>query len=75
MSGTEYLVAGSANIDKVFDVLHKEQEFDFITVSGWVMEMAGRIPVQGDCFLYENLEVTVMKMDEKRVEQVRVAVM
>lgn len=74
VSETEYLVAGSANIDKVFDVLHKEREFDFITVSGWVMEMAGRIPVQGDCFVYENLEVTVMEMDEKRVEQVRIAV-
>ena len=74
VSETEYLVAGSANIDKVFDVLQKEQEFDFITVSGWVMELAGRIPVQGDCFAYENLEVTVTEMDEKRVEQVRIAV-
>lgn len=74
ISETEYLVAGSANIDKVFDELHKKQEFDFVTVSGWVMEMAGRIPVQGDCYVYEDLEITVTEMDEKRVEQVRIAV-
>lgn len=74
ISESEYLVAGSANIDKLFDELHKEQEFAFVTVSGWVMELAGRIPVQGDCFTYENLEITVTEMDEKRVEQVRIAV-
>lgn len=74
VSGTEYLVAGSASIDKLFDELHKKQDYEFVTVSGWVMEMAGRIPVQGDCFTYENLEVTVTKMDEKRVEQVRIIV-
>lgn len=74
ISESEYLVAGSANIDKLFDELHKEQEFAFVTVSGWVMELAGRIPAQGDCFTYENLEITVTEMDEKRVEQVRIAV-
>lgn len=74
ISETEYLVEGSASIDKLFDKLHKKQEFEFVTVSGWVMELAGRIPVQGDCLSYENLDITVEQMDEKRVKQVRIMV-
>lgn len=74
ISETEYLVEGSASIDKLFDKLHKKQEFEFVTVSGWVMELAGRIPVQGDCLSYENLDIAVEQMDEKRVKQVRIMV-
>lgn len=72
ISETEYLVEGSASIDKLFDKLHKKQEFEFVTVSGWVMELAGRIPVQGEGLSYENLEITVERMEEKRVKQVRI---
>lgn len=74
ISETEYLLEGSASIDKLFDKLHIKQEFEFVTVSGWVMELAGRIPVQGDCLSYENLDITVEQMDEKRVKQVRIMV-
>lgn len=74
ISETEYLVEGSASIDKLFDKLHKKQEFEFVTVSGWVMELAGRIPVQGDCLSYENLDITVEQMDEKRVKQIRIMI-
>lgn len=38
------------------------------------MELAGQIPVQGDCLSYENLDITVEQMDEKRVKQVRIMV-
>lgn len=74
ISETEYLVEGSASIDKLFDKLHKKQEFEFVTVSGWVMELAGRIPVQGEGLSYENLEITVERMEEKRVKQIRIIV-
>lgn len=74
ISETEYLVEGSASIDKLFDKLHKKQEFEFVTVSGWVMELAGRIPVQGEGLSYENLEITVERMEEKRVKQIRILV-
>lgn len=74
ISETEYLVEGSTSIDKLFDKLHKKQEFEFVTVSGWVMELAGRIPVQGEGLSYENLEITVERMEEKRVKQIRIIV-
>ena len=74
VSDQEYLVLGSANIDRLFELLQKEQDFDFLTASGWVMELAGRIPKEGDSFEYQDLHVTVLKMAEKRVEKIRVTV-
>lgn len=74
VSDHEYLVLGSANIDRLFELLHKEQDFDFLTVSGWVMELAGRIPKERDSFEYQDLNVTILKMAEKRVEKLRIMV-
>ena len=45
-----------------------------MTVSGWVMNMLGSIPEIGNSFTYENLEITVVEMDGKRVEKVRMIV-
>lgn len=50
------------------------QDFDFLTVSGWVMELAGRILKERDSFEYQDLNVTVLKMAEKRVEKLRIMV-
>lgn len=68
----EYLVSGKANVEKVFEQLHREQEFDVHTVSGWVMEQLGYIPAEGDHFENNGLEVTVTKMAGKRIGEVRI---
>mgnify|MGYP005780080457 CR=1 FL=1 len=52
--------------------LGKEREFDVLTVSGWVMEVAEKIPAAGEQFRFEDLEITVLEMDDKRVEKVRI---
>lgn len=72
----EYNVLGSANLEELFETLEKEldEELDVNTVSGWVMEVLERIPEVGDSFEYQNLTVTVLEMDEKRVEKVRVII-
>lgn len=51
-----------------------EEDFDFEsdTVGGWTMEMFGRYPKAGDSFEYENVRVTVLKMDGLRVDRVNV---
>lgn len=71
ISDGEYVVSGSANIDKLFEELDIEQEMEVITVSGWVMDELGKIPQEGDRFLWEGWEVTVVKMVERRVDKVR----
>lgn len=73
ISDTEYLVLGCTNIDELFEILGIEEEIDVLTVSGWVMEKLGRIPVENDSFEYQNFNITVVSMDEKRVEKIRIA--
>lgn len=72
ISDQEYVVLGSASIDKLFEELGKEAEFEYSTVSGWIMDLAGRIPEEGESFPYENLTVDVVKMKDRRVEKVRI---
>ncbi len=74
MSDKEYKVAGSANLEEVFEILEIDEELDVFTVSGWVMEILGCIPEAGATFTYHHLEVTVLEMDEKRVEKIHIIV-
>lgn len=75
ISETEYMVMGSANIERVCEMLGREDEFEVLTVSGWVMEQIGQVPVEGDNFTFENLKVQVVTMAGKRVEKVRIIVL
>ncbi len=68
----KYLVSGKANIEKVFEMLDMESDFEAITVGGWVMETLEKIPAAGDQFTYQNLEVHVLKMMGRRIEQVEI---
>lgn len=74
ISQQEYIVSGKANVEKLFEYLHKEQEFDVLTVNGWVMEMLGRVPAEGDYFESENLKVKVLQMTGKRIEKIHISV-
>ena len=44
------------------------------TLGGWTVEMFGAFPQAGDSFEYENLRITVLTMDGRRVERVLVKV-
>ncbi len=73
-----YLVLGSTNVEDLFETLDLEtesdEELEVVTVSGWVMEMLGRIPAQGDSFTYQNLDVSVLEMDENREEKIQLII-
>lgn len=76
VSDSEYVILGSADIEELFEIIEKEpdEETEVQTVSGWVMEELDRIPEVGDNFTYQNLTVSVLAMDEKRVEKVRIII-
>ena len=74
ISENEYHVLGSADIEEVFEKFDISEEFDVMTASGWVMNVLGRIPNEGDSFVYKNLDVTVLSMDEKRVGKISIVV-
>lgn len=74
ISDTEYIVAGSADVEELFEMLNINKELEVLTVSGWVMEVLSKVPEKGDHFEYEFLTVTVLEMDEKRVDKIRIVI-
>ncbi len=73
ISDNTYLVNCSVALEDFcdrFDI--REDEFESVSLGGWVMEQLGGIPNEGDTFDYENLTITVMETDNHRVETVKV---
>ncbi len=70
-----YLISCSASLDDLFDRFSlRAVDIDSASISGWVLEELGRVPVEGDHFVYESLDVTVTKVDHRRILEIRVAV-
>lgn len=68
----EYIVSGKANTSKVFDTLDVDSEAESLTINGWAMEALGRIPVAGDVFEADGLSAKVLKMNGKRIENIKI---
>lgn len=72
-----WIVKGDAEIDDLierFDVEEEDEEFDFITVSGWAIAELHHIPKVNEEFDYKNLHVTITKADQRKVLEVRVVI-
>ena len=67
-----WIVSGKANVEKIFEDLDMDCEYEAMTVSGWVMEVLEKIPAEGDSFESEGLHVKVLKMFRKRIELVEI---
>ena len=67
-----YLIACSADLDDMYDLFQVKGLCEAATVSGWVMEQVGRVPEEGDHFQAEGLDVTVTKVEHRRVLEIRV---
>jgi CBS domain containing-hemolysin-like protein len=65
-----YKVICSADVERFFEYFKLGRPpDDVITVSGWIMDTLEKIPVEGDTFTYENLTVTVHKMERRMVAE------
>ncbi|PKM49411.1 MAG: HlyC/CorC family transporter [Firmicutes bacterium HGW-Firmicutes-7] len=74
----KYLIYCNADLEdlfKRFNLNSKTDDYNAVTVSGWVVQEFGRIPEMGDEFKYENLKVIVTKTDSRRVLEILVEVM
>ncbi len=77
VNDTTWMVKGDAEIDDLidrFDVDEEDEEFDFITVSGWAIHELGHIPHVGEEFDYKNLHVSIAKADQRKVLEVKVEI-
>ena len=75
ISDREYIVRGDVNLDKFMDLIGRQTESEAQTVSGWVMDLSGEIPEKGDVITKEDLKITVLEMDRRRVERVKIEIL
>ena len=68
-----FLVAAGADLSDLYDLFSIKGDCDASTVSGWVIDQLGRLPLAGDHFQAEGLDVTVTRVDHRRVLEIRVA--
>ncbi|MCR5137951.1 MAG: hemolysin family protein [Oscillospiraceae bacterium] len=58
---------------EMYGIPEAEFDADSDTLGGWTIEsFGGRFPESGESFRYENLEITVLSMDGRRVDRVLV---
>lgn len=73
----KYQVLGETSLEEFFDffdVNKSGEEFEPITVSGFVVEKLSRVPAVGDVVEFENLTITVKKTEYNKVMSVEVVV-
>ena len=71
-SDGSYMIACSADLDDMYDLFQVKGACDAATVSGWVLEQVGRVPEAGDHFQAEGLDVTVTRVEHRRVLEIQV---
>lgn len=72
-----YIVNCDADIEDMFEYfdISEDDEYDFNTVSGWVIHNLDKIPNKGDSFTYKNFLVTVTDSDEKTVNEIKIEIL
>ncbi len=71
----EYIVEGSINLDDFNDQLETNIDSEnYESLGGLIIEHLDRLPNKGDSVQIDNCKLTVIKMDEKRIELVKVVV-
>jgi CBS domain containing-hemolysin-like protein len=72
----EYKVLGSVTVNDLCDYFDLDEiESDSTTVGGWVIEMLGKVPSEGDELTYENLQITVTQTDSRRITELKIVVL
>ena len=71
-----YLVDGNAELTDFCELFEQDEDedWDSNTVSGWVIERLGEIPSIGSTFDYNNLEITVVKRNLRKVLEIKVII-
>lgn len=74
----KYIVNCSMSIEDFYEKFNMnpddidENDYDSTTLSGWVIEELGKLPVEGDSFTYANLNIKVTKINRRRVLEIEV---
>lgn len=73
ISDSEYIVEGSINLDDFNEQLDTEIDSEnYESLGGLIIENLDRLPQKGDIVTIDNCRLTVIKMDDKRIDYVKV---
>lgn len=67
------LVAGGADYEDFAQIFGADGEYDGSTVGGWVVQQLGRLPEPGDCLDWRDLHIEVLRVEQRRVMEIRVS--
>ncbi len=71
----EYIVQGSMSVYDFYEFFNiEDKEKEISTVNGWIMKNIDKIPEVGDSFVSGNLTVSVMSVDGKRADDIKITV-
>lgn len=69
-----YLIDGNAPLEDLFakfEIAGEEDNFEALTVSGWITEKLGDIPHSGTKFDYKNILIEITKASIRKVLQIK----
>ena len=70
LSDGSYEISGDMDIDEMLELFAldpKTIQSDSVSVGGWVLEMFGSMPNEGDSFQFDSLFITVAEVSEQRI--------
>jgi len=70
--GQAYKISGAYSLDKLFNLfnIHNDEEWLSNTVSGFIIEQLEKVPEVNDSFIFDNLFVKVLNVQQRRVTEV-----
>ena len=74
---TTFTIDGVTNLEEVEELTGVEiPEGSYDTLAGFIIKNLGFLPQEGEIYevIYENLKFTVLEVDERRIEKVRVEI-
>ena len=69
-----YLVKADEDIDDLFEhfAIENNEDYEFNTVSAWVIDNLDKIPVKGANFDFKNMHIEVTDADSKKVNEIKI---
>ena len=74
LSDYEYRIKGQKDLDDLEDILMLADRLGATTVGGYIMNSLGKIPEVGDELKIGSYELSVIEMDQHRIEEVRLLI-
>ena len=73
ISELEYIVDASLNLDELQNELSIsfQEERDYDTLGGFIMDKLGRVPKKQDSFVYQHIRFTVVLMQRRRIKEIK----